>query len=55
MKDEMIIAQGLMCEATMTKNTGLNSIISWVVDMLTEMIEHHHFIANLLLEASSGS
>ena len=29
--DAMIIARGLMCEATMTKNTGLNSIISWVV------------------------
>ena len=32
-KDAMIIARGLMCEATMTKNTGLNSIISWVVDL----------------------
>ena len=31
-KDAMIIARGLMCEATMTNNTGLNSIISWVVD-----------------------
>ena len=29
----MIIARGLMCEATMTNNTGLNSIISWVVDL----------------------
>ena len=32
-KDAMIIARGLMCEATMTKNIGLNSIISWVVDL----------------------
>ena len=32
-KDAMIIARGLMCEATMSKNTGLNSIISWVVDL----------------------
>ena len=31
--DAMIIARGLTCEATMTKNTGLNSIISWVVDL----------------------
>ena len=30
-KDAMIIARCLMCEATMTNNTGLNSIISWVV------------------------
>ena len=41
-----------MCEATMTKNTGLNSIISWVVDLV---IENHPFIANILAEASSGS
>ena len=27
------LARGLICEATMTKNTGLNSIISWVVDL----------------------
>ena len=33
MKDALIITRGLMCEATMTKNTGLNSIISWVVDL----------------------
>ena len=33
MKDAMIIARGLMCEETITKNTGLNSIISWVVDI----------------------
>ena len=32
-KDAMIIARGLMCEVTMTNNTGLNSIISWVVDL----------------------
>ena len=32
-KDAMIIARGLMCEATLTKNTGLNWIISWVVDL----------------------
>ena len=32
-KDAMIIARGLMCEVTMTKNTGLNSIISRVVDL----------------------
>ena len=32
-KDAMIISRGLMCEATMTKNTGLNSIISWVVGL----------------------
>ena len=31
-KDALIIARGLMCEATMTNNAGLNSIISWVVD-----------------------
>ena len=29
----VIIARGLMCEATMTNNTGLNSIISWAVDL----------------------
>ena len=29
----MIIARCLMCEATMTNDTGLNSIISWVVDL----------------------
>ena len=45
----MIIARGLMCEATMTKNTGLNSIISWVVDLNVP------FIANILVEASIGS
>ena len=33
LKDVMIIVRGLMCEETMTKNTGLNSIISWVVDL----------------------
>ena len=32
-KDAMIIPGGLMCEATMTNNTGLNSIISWAVDL----------------------
>ena len=32
-KDAMIIARGLMCEATMTNNTWLNSIASWVVDL----------------------
>ena len=32
-KDVIIISLSLMCEATMTKNTGLNSIISWVVDL----------------------
>ena len=32
-KDAVIIARGLMCEATMTNNTGLNSIISWAVDL----------------------
>ena len=37
----MIIARGLMCEATMTKNTGLNSIISWVVD-LNDRKSHFH-------------
>ena len=50
MKDAMIIARGLMCEATMTQNTGLNSIISWVVDL-----NNHPFIANILVEASIGS
>ena len=33
----------------MTKNTGLNSIISWVVDL------NHPFIANIIVEASIGS
>ena len=33
MKKAFIIAQCLMCETTMTNNTGLNSIISWVVDL----------------------
>ena len=32
-KDAVIIARGLMCETTMTHNTGLNSIISWAVDL----------------------
>ena len=32
-KNAMIIARDLMCEATRTNNTGLNSIISWVVDL----------------------
>ena len=32
LKDAMIIARGLMCEATMTNNTGLNSILPWIRD-----------------------
>ena len=31
-KDAVIIARGLMCEATMTNNTGFN-FISWAVDL----------------------
>ena len=52
MKDAMIIVGDLMCEATMTNNTGLNSIISWVVDFNDRKSP---FIANILVEASIGS
>ena len=53
-KDVLIIARDPVCETPMTpgpitNDTGLNSFISWVVDLNDR---NHPFITNILIEAS---